>query len=81
MVQELDNTSLLDSDDDVVRVDREDEVDGQTQVQEHGHSLEKHSIHVSKIRSSVFFQSITFITEMYPGLATLTMKIRNAPVV
>ena len=27
MVQELDNTSLLDPDDDVVRVDREDEVD------------------------------------------------------
>ena len=47
MVQELDNTSLLDPDDDVVRVDGEDEVDGQTQVQEHRHSLEKHSIHVS----------------------------------
>ena len=28
MVQELDDTSLLDPDDDVVRVDGEDEVDG-----------------------------------------------------
>ena len=39
MVQELDDTSLLDPDDDVVRVDGEDEVYGQTQVQQHGHSL------------------------------------------
>ena len=74
MIQELDNTSLLDPDDDVVRVDGEDEVDGQTKVQEHGHSLERETFN-----SFNFSESVTFITEMYPGLATLTMKIRNAP--